>query len=174
MANTVYFFGYGANRDYYKLKEILGKEPKGGKGAILEGFDLAYQTLDQIPEVPRSFLQKVWGDIFRSYTLKKGTGCVSGVVWELEPEDVEKLKEWEFVGKWREIVSVPVKTSDGRTIQALTEKAQDLLPTKEIVDGLNYENNLNNFKKRDTEADEYRLKELSELRKEISAVSKVA
>lgn len=27
----VIFFGYGANKDYYRLREILGKDLKGGR-----------------------------------------------------------------------------------------------------------------------------------------------
>jgi len=95
----VIFFGYGANKDYYRLREILGKDLKGGESAMLEGFSLATQSLKNISEPPRRILNKVWGDSFHAYTIKRGSGIVAGKAWVLEEEDLEKIKQWEFVGK---------------------------------------------------------------------------
>ena len=48
----ILFFGYGANKDVNRLKEILGKYPEDGQGAILENYNLAVQNLSQIPPLP--------------------------------------------------------------------------------------------------------------------------
>lgn len=166
MAEIIYF-GYGANKDYFKLREILGKEPKGGEGAVLQGFNLAIQTLNDIPDQAKNILNKVWGDNFQSYTIKPGTGMIEGRVWILDQEDLEKLKEWEFVGNnsWKEFITVTVTNSDGKTITALTEKSREEYGIKKLVDGLNYEANLNKEGKNYySKKDEYKI-EL--MRKEI-------
>ena len=75
---TYQFFGYGVLSDRYIIKEIIGRDPGVGKSAVVEGYQLAYQVLDQIPLQIRSFLEKVWGSAFRAYTLRGGAGVVSG------------------------------------------------------------------------------------------------
>jgi len=160
------FFGYGANKDYYRLKEILGKDLKEGEGATIEGFNLAVQSLKNIPEEPRNILRKVWGDSFQAYTIRKGRGIVAGKVWMLEEEDLERIKQWEFVGKdgWRELVAVNITTAGGETITAITEKSRDQYEVDRFVDGINYEFNLNKEGKRGyfSEEDEYRVAVLRE------------
>jgi len=163
----VFFFGYGAYKDYYRLAEIIGKNPEGGEGALLEGFDLGVQNIDNIPKEPREILLKVWGNNFQAYTMKRGTGFIQGRVWLLDEEDLEKIKEWEFINKsnWRELTNVTIKTSDGKTISAITDKSRDQYEIDQFVDGLNYESNLNlEGKKYHSEDDEYKI-EL--MRKEI-------
>lgn len=137
------YFGYGANRDRIRVKEILGKESKGGYGALLSGYTLGYQILDQIPEIPRKTLKEVWGENFKCYTLKKGKGFVAGVIWELDENDLEIIRKWEFVGLWKELIDVHVYTFDGEEISAVTEKVPDSAPVFGFSDGLNYENNIN-------------------------------
>lgn len=137
--DTVYFFGYGANRNREKLRQILGKYPELEFGGIIEGYQLCFQTLDQIPKGPKEVLQKLYGDSFKGYTLKKGEGVVGGAVFQLEKKDFEYIKEWEFVGMWRELIPVTVKTAGGKAIQALTEKAMNDTVISDVVDGLLYD-----------------------------------
>lgn len=156
----VFFFGYGAYKDYFRLKEIIGKSPEGGEGALLEGFDLGVQSIDNIPKEPKEILSKVWGNNFQAYTMKRGSGYIQGRIWLLDEEDLEKIKEWEFINKsnWRELVTITVKTSDGKNISAITDKSQDYYEIDKIVDGLNYEPNLNKEgKKYYSEEDEYKI-----------------
>jgi hypothetical protein len=135
----ILFFGYGANRSKQKIKEIIGREPDQGVGAVLKGYTLNVQNLTQIPTDVQNFLQKLYGNEFKAYTLKKGQGIVVGVIWELNEEDLEKFKEWEFIGAWRELVDVEVETSSGDTVKVLTEKSMDKFPSTFIVDGLIYD-----------------------------------
>jgi len=88
----ILFFGYGANKDVNRLKEILGKYPEGGQGAILENYNLAVQNLSQIPPLAQQILKRVWGNNFQAYTICRGNGFVEGRVWLIEEEDLEKIK----------------------------------------------------------------------------------
>lgn len=128
---------------------------------MLEGFSLATQSLKNIPEPPRRILNKVWGDSFHAYTIKRGSGIVAGKAWVLEEEDLEKIKQWEFVGKdgWRELVSVKLTTAEGKTIAAITEKSQDQYEVDRLVDGIDYEVNLNRKREKEyySEEDEYKI-----------------
>lgn len=174
------FFGYGANRDKKRIEDILKAselegedlEVKGGEGARVDGLVLAIQDLTQIPEKVQEVLEKVWGDSFRAYTLKPGIGQVAGVIWELNERQFKALKDWEFDGVWREVIEREVIASDQRKIKVYTEKAFDNSPIKEIVDGLNYENNLNieGMKVSEVEDDEYRIKALVDVRRELSTL----
>lgn len=169
----IYYFGYGANRERARIREVLGKEPQGGYGAVLEGFDLGYQILDQIPQKPQEVLRNAWGDRFKCYTLRRGKGLAVGVIWEMDQADLEIMKKWEFIGLWREIVQLSVKTFSGETIKAITEKAIDDKRVFGFVDGLNYENNLNldgiktKLAMRD---EEYRKEEIAKIRTQIAAM----
>lgn len=165
--SEIIFFGYGALKDPYLLKEVIGKEPRGGEGVVLSGYNLAIQELDQIPEQPRKILEKVWGKNFRSYTLVKGQGMVEGRNWIIDEEDLEKIKKWEFIGKngWREFINVTVTDSKGKNINVITEKIFDNQRTTEITDGLNYTTSLNKEgKKYYSQEDE---KEIILMREEI-------
>lgn len=171
--SKIYFFGYGAYRIKERVAQILGHTPEGGYGAVLEGYVLGIQSLEQIPNQAQDILKKAWGDNFRCYTLKPGKGVIAGVIWEIDEKDLEIIKEWEFVGVWREFITAPVKLKDGRVItNAITEKAPDGVPIKEIVDGLNYEDNLNKEGMKDITADdEYKIKEISKIMKELEEIS---
>lgn len=132
------FFGYGANRSRQKLKEFLGKDPGEGVGAVLRGFTLNVQDLNQIPKLQHDLFLRVYGSDWKAYTIKEGAGAVAGIVWELEEEEFNKLKAWEFVGEYREIISVEVITASDEELEVVTEKSKDEFPTTFIVDGLNY------------------------------------
>ena len=132
------FFGYGAYRSREKVTQIIGRDPGPGIGAILEGFSLYIQTLKQIPNPPRDLLREVYGSTFQAYTLRNEAGEVQGMLWEIEPEEFNKIKQWEFIGIWRELVKVTIKTSDNLTLKVFTEKSPDIHPVAERADGLNY------------------------------------
>jgi len=140
---SIQFFGYGLLIDRTVLQEIIGHDPGVAKSALVEGYSLTYQTIEQIPEIIRPVLMRVWGDSFRAYTLKKGKGFVRGVIWNLSEEEFEKIKKWECIGTWREQKNIKTYTAQGDTIEAETILAIEDQPVKEIVDGINYERHLN-------------------------------
>ena len=133
------FFGYGANRNRGKLAQVLGHDPGEELGGIVEGYKLCYQNFELIPEKVAEIIGDVYGHEYKTYTLQKGTGLVSGVLFELDVEDFDKIKEWEFVGSWREFVEVEVKLANGHHITAFTEKAIEGSEITEVVDGLLYD-----------------------------------
>lgn len=135
----VFFFGYGAYRNKSKLAQVLGHAVSEGVGAILEGHVLVYQTIDQLPESLQEFFRNTYGNNFKAYTIRKGNGVISGMIWEINKQDLETLKKWEFVPEWREIVEVNVKSSGEKMVTAYSEKAQDDQPFHEITDGVEYE-----------------------------------
>jgi hypothetical protein len=135
----IIFFGYGANRNRQKISQIIGYDPGEGVGAVLENYILCIQLLIQVPEPIRKFLTQVYGPEFKSYTIRKGEGLVSGTIWELTEEDIGKIHQWEFIGSWREMVNIAVTTSRLTQIQAITEKAPDQQDYEEVVDGLLYD-----------------------------------
>jgi hypothetical protein len=172
--NKTYFFGYGAYRDAQKIGKILGHVPPSCTGAIVGGYSLFYQTLEQIPAPAGTILKNVWGSDFKAYTINPGAGIVAGVLWEIDQTDLNAIKEWEFTGTWREIISVKTQTFDGREVEAFTEKAINSDVNEGFYDGLNYPNNLNLEKNPVTDAelakaDIYRIERLRELRKELFA-----
>ncbi len=134
----ILFFGYGANRNKNKISQITGENPGDGIGAILEGHRLAFQTLKQIPPPVNKFLEKVWGLHFKAYTIRKGKGIITGVIWQLSEDGFSKIKEWEFIGLWRELVEIKVRTTDDISLTVLTEKAPESHPITEFIDGLLY------------------------------------
>jgi hypothetical protein len=133
------FFGYGANRSRSKITQIIGHDPGEGVGAILEGYALHNQKLDQIPDPAKAILTKLFGHSFQAYTIRPGEGIVGGIIWSFTQEDLKKIEEWEFVGVWREIVEVIVKSEDLYTVKVLTEKVFDKFSVSNKVDGLYYD-----------------------------------
>ena len=175
------FFGYGAYRDrkrieiIFNLSKFTGDDLKveGGFGARADGYVLAVQNLDQIPKDSRRSLLEVWGENFRCYTIKPGVGQVAGVLWGLNAKQFQAFKEWECDGVWREFVEIEIITTDQHKLKAFADKAINDNEIAQIVDGLNYESNLNlqGMKKSMPDDDEYRIKRLQEVRLELSRTS---
>lgn len=176
------FFGYGPNKDKKRLQVVFKASGlqdeelivRGGKGARVDNYVLAIQAFEQLPQEIKNTINKVWGDKFRSYTLKPGKGQVAGVIWELTDKQYQALKEWEYEGIWREMKEVEVVTSDQQNLKVLTEKIIDDTAVKEIVDGINYEANLNKEGMRDKKEikeDEYKIYELKRVREELARLA---
>jgi len=179
--NQILFFGYGAYRDKKRIEVILriagftGEDLtiEGGFGARADGYVLAIQNLQQIPEDARKSLLKAWGGNFRCYTIKPGIGQVAGVLWALNEKQFQALKEWECDGVWRTFVEIDIVTTDQHKLKALADKAINDDNIMQIVDGLNYESNLNleGMKKSTFPDDEYRIKELQTVRLKLAQVA---
>lgn len=169
---TYQFFGYGVLSSRYVIKEIIGRDPGAGKSAIVEGFQLAYQVLDLIPSQARLVLERVWGPAFRAYTLRKGPGVVAGKVWELSEQEFIRIREWNFVGSWRELGSAVAKTATGEMIDVTIEKVSDTQMITETVDGISYETNLN-IEGNKVIAEQTREDELALVREQLSQLRRV-
>jgi hypothetical protein len=136
MSERIAYFGYGANRDPRMMGWILGQDPDTLTGylASLDGYGLAIQRLDQVPDkvvqsapIPRSardLLKENWDEDFMSYVIFPSPGDkVSGVMWELTPEDRERVRDWELIDfGWYEDVEVSVRDSAGDEHTVVTER----------------------------------------------------
>lgn len=181
--DKILFFGYGAYQDRERVEMALkvykleGEDLKfkGGYGARVDGMLLAIQKLEQItPLDVQKILRKVWGENFSCYTLKPGNGQVTGVIWELTPKQFEVIKENEFVGSWRELIELEAITTDQRHLKVFAEKSNDDAPISDIVDGLNYESNLNKDGRKtpnEYKDNEYRLTTLKKVREELLSLN---
>lgn len=157
MPDKVLYFGFGANRDPRMIGWVTGRDPNSLRGyhATLEGYGLAVQRLAQIPAVvwpvdspvksPREILQEEWGPAFRSYVIyPKPEGKVSGIIWELTPEERDRMADWELVEPgWQEDIEVKVKRIDGEEFSARTERMGAGQRFEHEVDGFHYETWLN-------------------------------
>jgi hypothetical protein len=140
--DSVLFFGYDIHREGSLISQIIGRHPNG-IAAIIQGYTLCSQRLDQVPNPAQGILRSVFGDSFQSYTLRKGNGIVLGTIWELTDEDLSKIKEFEFEGVWREFFEVEVLSSGMKNVRCITEKVYDNQEILEVVDGLDYDLFLN-------------------------------
>jgi hypothetical protein len=162
------FFGYGANRSKYRIKEITGRFPIGGYSAIVRNYCLCYQKLTHIPDPPREILRKIWGEDFRCYTLFPHPGIVTGVIWELDENGFDLMKKWEFIGPWKELVTVEAITFQGKTIPSQTEIIHPSQTTDIVVDGINYETFINSPSPNKEKYEEQIKEELQKVRQMLS------
>jgi hypothetical protein len=144
----IFYFAYGANRTQEMMNWITGKSGLTGRPAILKGWILGVQKLNQIPEVIiptsagprplRKHLQIEWGDKFETYTITPGKGEIRGTLWEINPKERELVRNWERVGFWYKEVQVKVSTGNGQEVEAITECLGDSQTFARKVNGLNY------------------------------------
>lgn len=153
MTNKVLYFGYGANRDARMIAAITGKtvEQLVGHPAVLQDYQLGIQGLEQIPDtVPpnspadisaREILRRGWGDGFESYVVEYRPGQkVRGTIWELSPEDRERVRDWELLDYgWYEDCEGKAITAEGTEIDIVTERIRGDQKIGREVDGMNYE-----------------------------------
>jgi hypothetical protein len=154
---TVLYFGYGANRHADMISAITGKSPYELKGvpAVLIGYELAVQRLDQVPEgiapgapvkvSPRAILEAAWPPGFTSYVIRSNEdGQVRGTIWELTVDERERVRDWELVDfGWYEDFEGMAMTDNGEEVSVLGERINHRQPIDHIVNGLEYETWLN-------------------------------
>lgn len=152
MTELVTYFGYGANRDPRMIAAILGKQENElvGREGVLVGYELAVQTLAEIPgEVssgapkqtsPRDILRDAWGEDFQSYVVRPNPeGRVAGVAWQLTPDEVERMKDWELLDfGWHEMHNTYARTDECESMAVITEAVSTAEPVDRLVDGIDY------------------------------------
>jgi hypothetical protein len=124
--------------------------------AVLEGYNLAVQRLDQIidtvdPRAPinksaRELMREDWDESFRSYVLQPNPeGRVLGAVFQLTAEERDLIRDWELIEfGWKEECYEVAKGADGEEIQVVTERLGQGQAVDHVVDGMNYETWLTN------------------------------
>jgi len=146
-AATIDFFYYGPCADEDVMTAIIGKKPINGRSAILQGYILGVQNLDDIPDIKIKGLkltaQKImkadWQPDFQMHAAHKGKGQIKGIVWTITKEDLDAIKNWELVDyHWYSIVEGTVVFVDDSTKKVLTIAVKKQHTQKDI-NGLNYD-----------------------------------
>ncbi len=129
----VKYFGYGSNSDKDMMVHMVGRKDLKGEPGKLIGYQLCVQSWDQIRNIvpsyspikisPQQIIRQHFGDIFDLYiAVAKPDAVVYGTIWDLTPEEIDLVKEWELVdyGMQEEIQAMAM-TSDGQLIQVETQ-----------------------------------------------------
>lgn len=105
---TVLYFGFGTNKDLAMMQHMIGRDEIVGRPGRLIGYEVCIQRGDQFrtdipptspyPVSPRDLIVKSWGPDFEMYVSRPNpVGIAYGTIWELTPEDLELVREWEIV-----------------------------------------------------------------------------
>lgn len=162
MAKRIKYFGYGTMANERIMTVLIGRVPEGSP-AILYGYALHVQHLDQIPDdvhpgtglSPRVLLREKWGERFRNYTiLPDENATVHGMLWDITDDEQRIIRAWELVDAgWHEEVAVTVagelaisvRIRDGQKVHHRYESMQkprllnDLEKTVLIATNFRYE-----------------------------------
>jgi len=135
---TIYYFGFGANKDRDMIEAIVGRK-LSGRQAFVEGFDLVIQSLDDIAEPARTVLRKAWGDVFQSYALKRGSNVVYGMLWDVTRKDLGHIATWELESEnwFKQIEVLATLEEDGSKVMAITQIVENQ-PHQKIVTEKDY------------------------------------
>lgn len=131
------YFGYGSNADKDMMIHMVGREDIKGELGRLIGYQLCVQSLDQIRDIvtptspikdsPRKVIQKIFGDKFDLFiTIAKPDAVAYGTIWELSPEEIDLVKNWELVdcGMQEEIKAMAMN-ENGELVQVETQAVID-------------------------------------------------
>ncbi len=152
---TVEFFCYGPGADLDVVTAEIGHPPIAGKPAVLHGFRLGIQGVENIPDkqmpVPghpekmlpdtaRGIIGESWGPGFEMYVVREGEGEVRGTVWTIKKSDLPPIEDWELVDfGWYSTVrgGVTLENGERRDVWTIAVKHQSV---RREVDGMNYDN----------------------------------
>lgn len=134
---AIKYFGYGTNRDLEMMQHMIGRQDINGQPGKLLGYELCIQKLEQIRDTipgkspgsasPREIIRKVFGDAFELFVARpKADGVIYGTIWELRPEEIALVKEWEMVelGMQEEVHAMAVDEK-GNIIAVETQAVMD-------------------------------------------------
>lgn len=143
------FFAYGPTRDIRVLRALTGNQTLVGREAVLKGYKLGLQRLDQVPSVrtvapksPQEILRESWPDSFEFHAVlpdEKGEG-VAGTVVELDPQEAELFRDFELIDlNWYKNGRGKVITSDGQELEVNVPILGDGQKISREVDGINHD-----------------------------------
>ncbi len=122
-----YFFGYGADQEEDMIFAISGERPKIIGRAILPGYELRIQNLNEITTThgnPQELLRGVWGDDFKSYVIIPKHGAqVEGMLFQINLRSRNQIDSWELTKMgWYKRILVKVRLpGSNRLIKAETQ-----------------------------------------------------
>lgn len=166
----VKYFGYGSNSDKDMMVHMVGREDLKGEPGKLIGYQLCIQSLDQIRDIippnsplkvsPRDLVRQGFGDKFDLFiAVPKPDAVTYGTIWDLTPEEIDLVKEWECVdyGMQEEVQAMAMDSSN-QPIQIETQAVIDP-PAKfyTTIEGNDYPRYIVDKSKMLSVADEVRL-----------------
>ncbi len=167
---TIKYFGFGTNRDLEMMGHMIGRnEIKGEQGRLI-GYELTIQRADQfrdeIPPTspnpkmsPRDIIIESWGSKFEMYTSRPNpTGIIYGTIWDITPEELELVREWEMVdlGCQEDARGIAV-TDNGELVEVITQSFLKPAEIDRVIKGNNYEPYIGDKKAMLRTADQVRL-----------------
>lgn len=107
------YFGYGANSHPDMMAAIIGRKPKGTP-FVLDDYELCIQEWPDIPQDIRDTIEYFWDENFKTYCIRPKEGSrVSGMLWEITPEEHRLVAEWELHGRWYDAYDLVHFGADG-------------------------------------------------------------
>jgi hypothetical protein len=102
------YFGFGTNKDYDMMAHMVGRTDLKGEPGKLIGYEVCIQkSRDMRTDIPPTSPLKIppaeiiigdWGSDFDMFVSRPNLNAVAyGTIWDLTPEDLELVKEWECV-----------------------------------------------------------------------------
>lgn len=131
------YFGYGSNADKDMMVHMVGRDDLKGEPGKLMGYQLCVQSLDQIRDIvpptspiknsPRDLIRRNFGDKFDLFVaVPKPDAVIYGTIWDLTPEEIDLVKEWECVdyGMQEEVKAMAMDSKED-LIQVETQAVVD-------------------------------------------------
>lgn len=149
---TIKYFGFGTNRDLEMMEHIIGRKGIKSEHGRLIGYELTIQRTDQFrTEIPatspnpkisaRDLIIESWGPKFEMFTSRPNpTGIIYGTIWDITPEELELVREWEMVdfGCQEDAYGTAI-TDDGRPVKVITQSFLKPAEIDRVITGDDYE-----------------------------------
>jgi hypothetical protein len=138
-----YFFGFGADCEEQMLTAIIGRKPEIVGPAVIRGFELCIQSLDDITDKgdnPRKILEDVWGPEFKSYVISPNADAeLKGTLFIMTERERVMVDMWELVYEgWQKSVVVPAVLADGHVLNARTQVLAEGQSKGEVIRSQDY------------------------------------
>jgi hypothetical protein len=149
---TIKYFGFGTNRDLEMMQHMIGRENINGEHGRLIGYELTIQKADQFrtkmpatspnPKMSaRDIIMKAWGAKFEMFTSRPNpTGIIYGTIWDITPEELELVKNWEMVdfGCQEEARGIAL-TDTGELVEVIIQSFLKPAEIDRVIKGDDYE-----------------------------------
>lgn len=130
------------------MQALTGNKNLVGHEAVLKGFKLNLQRLDQVPDIrtiapksPREILKESFTDGFEFFVASPDEkGQVAVTVWELSDEERELMRDFELIDLgWYKDGKGKAVTSDGKELDVEVAVLGDGQEVSREIDGINHD-----------------------------------
>lgn len=142
------FFGYGPAASLTIMRALTGNPNLTGREAVLKGYKLGLQRLDQVPNTrtiapksPQEILRESWSDgSCFLVAIPDKEGKVAGMVWELTPDEAALFEDFELIDlNWYKKGEGKAITSDGQELAVSLPVLGDGQEISGEVDGFSHD-----------------------------------